>query len=77
MRSGLGVSFFGTWTWNRELTWAGYGFYLVAQRLPIPRLPAWSTLLPLGTFVEMVHDLAEGATAVETGSRTRVSGGLW
>jgi hypothetical protein len=40
-RSGLGVSFFGTWTWNRELTCAGYGSYLVAKRLPIPLLDEW------------------------------------
>jgi hypothetical protein len=35
------------------------GSPLVAQHLPIPRLPAWSTLLPLGTFVENAADLAE------------------
>ena len=51
---------------------------LVARRLPIPRLLAWSTLLPLGTFVEnAARSRRRGATAVETGSQTRVWGGIW
>lgn len=30
-RSGLGVPIIGKWTWNRGLTCAGYGSYLVAK----------------------------------------------